>query len=292
MQSISFSCEVITPMFLAGADGRTPELRPPSIKGAMRFWWRALHGHLPLSDLKQQEGQIFGDTQGRSIFNILTHVVHEKDIKKDYKSPVPHKDRGFTLPCIMPGSTFEVHFRFPGKHGHWNLDKTAKLFELVTLLGGFGKRVRRGMGSVDIIESSDPKWKKKPASLEHIFELISSFTPHYALREDDISLTFSGGMQYYPWIRQIEMGKPNSRILKDISDIMHHLHANRDWRVYEASLGYASRGARFASPIYVSVVKGSEKAVITSLNTIPDKQRIKDISLRLQSEFKDEILKS
>jgi len=33
-------------MFLAGADGVTPELRAPSIKGAMRFWWRACNGHL------------------------------------------------------------------------------------------------------------------------------------------------------------------------------------------------------------------------------------------------------
>ncbi|OPX29474.1 MAG: type III-B CRISPR module RAMP protein Cmr1 [Candidatus Omnitrophica bacterium 4484_171] len=48
MKTITFECETITPMFLAGADGRTPELRPPSIKGAMRFWWRAMNGHLPL----------------------------------------------------------------------------------------------------------------------------------------------------------------------------------------------------------------------------------------------------
>ncbi len=41
MKSIKFTLETITPLFLAGADGQTPELRPPSIKGMMRFWWRA-----------------------------------------------------------------------------------------------------------------------------------------------------------------------------------------------------------------------------------------------------------
>ncbi len=52
MKTIEFECETITPMFLAGADGKTPELRPPSIKGLMRFWWRAINGHLPLNNLK------------------------------------------------------------------------------------------------------------------------------------------------------------------------------------------------------------------------------------------------
>ncbi len=60
-------------MFLAGADGKTPELRPPSIKGLMRFWWRAMNGHLPLEELKKEEGKIFGTSDekiGRSKFNI------------------------------------------------------------------------------------------------------------------------------------------------------------------------------------------------------------------------------
>jgi CRISPR-associated protein Cmr1 len=46
-------------MFLAGADGSIPELRPPSIKGALRFWWRAMNGDLGLADLKRIEGDIF-----------------------------------------------------------------------------------------------------------------------------------------------------------------------------------------------------------------------------------------
>jgi CRISPR-associated protein Cmr1 len=69
-RKITFECEVITPMFLAGADGSTPELRPPSIKGALRFWWRALNGHLPLHELKQKEDEIFGGTDGRSKFSL------------------------------------------------------------------------------------------------------------------------------------------------------------------------------------------------------------------------------
>ncbi|RUM75097.1 MAG: type III-B CRISPR module RAMP protein Cmr1, partial [Sulfurovum sp.] len=69
-QELTFECETITPMFMYGADGKTPELRPASIKGVMRFWWRAIHGNLSLEDLKEQEGEIFGDTDKKSSFSI------------------------------------------------------------------------------------------------------------------------------------------------------------------------------------------------------------------------------
>ncbi|WP_124398070.1 type III-B CRISPR module RAMP protein Cmr1 [Thermaurantimonas aggregans] len=60
MKTITFTCETITPMFLSGADQRVPELRPPSIKGALRFWWRAMNGHLSLEELKQKKARFLG----------------------------------------------------------------------------------------------------------------------------------------------------------------------------------------------------------------------------------------
>jgi len=42
MYSVSFNLETITPLFMIGADGKTPELRPPAFKGMMRFWWSAM----------------------------------------------------------------------------------------------------------------------------------------------------------------------------------------------------------------------------------------------------------
>jgi CRISPR-associated protein Cmr1 len=59
-------------MFLAGADGQTPELRPASIKGALRFWWRAMHGHLKLEELKKKEDAIFGSASNDGTKSKLT----------------------------------------------------------------------------------------------------------------------------------------------------------------------------------------------------------------------------
>jgi len=282
MPFVTFTCQVITPLFMNGADGSTPELRAPGIKAAMRFWWRALHGHLLLSELKKQEGEIFGDNNHRSKFSIQ---VKELEVKKGLERPVPHKNYRFD--CIAVGSTFEVTLRIPVETPRWNMEKCCAIFELACILGGTGKRARRGMGSVHITHN-DGKALGMVITLEHIHQLISKFSSFYTLRSGkDILHSYAGTMQYYPWLKKVELGRHNERILEKISNTTHQLH-NRPREIYEASLGHAS-GGRFASPVYVSVVKGSLKPVVASLNTVPDRNR-GDISGLLQDEFKQSIL--
>lgn len=44
MEIIQAEYTIVTPMFLGGADKEpTDGIRPPSVKGALRFWWRALN---------------------------------------------------------------------------------------------------------------------------------------------------------------------------------------------------------------------------------------------------------
>ncbi|HYK85247.1 MAG TPA: type III-B CRISPR module RAMP protein Cmr1, partial [Ktedonobacteraceae bacterium] len=50
MQEVTFNVETITPLFLAGADQNTAELRAPSFRGAMRYWFRALVGGMVGTD--------------------------------------------------------------------------------------------------------------------------------------------------------------------------------------------------------------------------------------------------
>ena len=58
---------------------------------------------------------------------------------------------------------------------------------------------------------------------------------------------------------------------------------------YEQALGHASRG-RFASPIFVSVIKTAMglRPIIVTLNTAPESD--KRVDYRLQTTFKDNIL--
>ncbi len=62
MKETTLSCEIITPMFMAGADGKIPELRPSEFKGMMRFWWRAVKAEDDIEKLKKEEAKIFGGT--------------------------------------------------------------------------------------------------------------------------------------------------------------------------------------------------------------------------------------
>lgn len=80
MEKIVFNCETITPMFSAGADKATLELRVPEIKAALRFWWRACNGHLKIEKLKEEEAKIFGgsgEKEGKSSFSM--RVTNIKD---------------------------------------------------------------------------------------------------------------------------------------------------------------------------------------------------------------------
>lgn len=185
MKKVTFKCEIITPMFLGGADGRTPELRPPTIKGALRFWWRALHGNLELKDLKKQETEIFGgsgegDSGKKSSFKILVNEnlcvrgfsnLPSRSIQVEYPSKTVNVDiikylglGMFQSGKIKKGNFQEEHSCFPQnqifemniivfkemyKQDVFNALKAMELF------GNWGAKSRNGFGGFKINESSD-----------------------------------------------------------------------------------------------------------------------------------------
>jgi len=293
MQSITFTCEVITPMFLNGADGQTPELRAPSIKGAMRFWWRALHGHLPLTELKKRESLIFGGSgENVSRSKILIRVSPPDKLLTQTAILVPHKEF-MKAQAISPGQLFDVHLSIPSQNAPIALDELKALFELTCLLGGLGKRVRRGMGSVNIINavSVEPGFQNPyPAivDLARVHELVSKFSPFYTLINDSINFNYSGRSERYGFIKQIQLGSPqNERLLFTISNATHKIK-ERSGYAYDPSMGHAFKG-RYASPVYVSTVQGSLRPIIITLNIAPDKNE-QQASRLIQEDFKKLIL--
>lgn len=64
---IEATYQITTPLFCGGASAKTAELRLPSFKGVLRFWWRALawsrcNGNL--NQIQQQEDLLFGSATG------------------------------------------------------------------------------------------------------------------------------------------------------------------------------------------------------------------------------------
>ena len=285
METIKFECEVITPMFLGGADGKSAELRAPSIKGALRFWWRAMNGHLPLDQLHKEESKIFGDGGTDARRSPVTIRIVGKKIEAKQFELVPHKPfmKGN---AISPKEIFEVIIASNKKE---ILEKTKAVFILTSLFGGFGKRVRRGMGSIRINKISDEPTYKSIYDIGRILEFLKIVNPDkFRLSGNSIISDFKKNNPY-PYIRQIEIGRPDISILKKISNTSHEIK-EKDRFAYEASLGHAYKG-RFASPIYVSTIK-TEKglhSIITTLNAAPIRDMHK-VNRELQEDFKRSIL--
>ncbi len=72
MTRLEAEFRVVTPLFMGGANPLTAELRAPSVKGVLRFWWRALAlGRLgSVESVRAEEARIFGSTKGQSNFKI------------------------------------------------------------------------------------------------------------------------------------------------------------------------------------------------------------------------------
>ncbi len=159
LKKVAFQCEVITPMFLAGADQERAEIRAQSIRGSLRYWLRALLGGQGLvqsSDLSAKESQIFGSTDLGSpvtirVLNISTRTEQAKNLMKDQNSGMAYlwystklgNNRGF----IESGS-FDVVLQSIGDIEP--LKSAIKAFWLLSNFGGLGTRSRRCAGAFQV----------------------------------------------------------------------------------------------------------------------------------------------
>jgi CRISPR-associated protein Cmr1 len=333
-------------MFLAGADGEKPELRTPSIKGAMRFWWRAMHAYLPIDckndnegngvkiGLRNQETEIFGgggEYAKKSSFSlrILTNI-QEMTIKEE--KPLPHhtgqknckylmgannckgkKDdckKGFPKGAISKG-LFEVNFT------GGDLERLQKLFVLTCLLGGFGKRSRRGFGSVIITgrkmyNEDEYKVFDMPKTLKEIYTILSVFNTDYRLDDSNKKIylekpeTLNDKYSEYPYIEEIQIGnKPYSKLNEDTCDKypgfeLVEFIGQTTHRYFDINKSNGAGKPRFASPTYVSALKAvcveqqqNETVcyypIITTLHYAPPNE-ITDNSDQLKADFKNAIL--
>ncbi len=153
----------VTPLFLGGADGKKAEIRAASIKGALRFWYRAVsfRAGTEIKDVRKSEAEIFGSSDGGQS-SFLLDVV-EKDIeviKPGYKwgnqgvsylgyGLLDYKGIQKERESIRPGGSFRVRFllRRDKEKTKASLLQTLKA---LNLFGGLGSRSRRGFGSVNL----------------------------------------------------------------------------------------------------------------------------------------------
>lgn len=180
--------EVTTPLFNAGADplapaGGQPGVRVPSLRGSMRFWFRALVGgmtgpNLPL--LAELERTVFGSTEASCPVPLRIPKPpsqHAAGTEKKMNHWIVYllgqglgdlRNNTTIRPYVQPGAKFDVKLRFPVPGG--NNENIAALtlasLWLLSAYGGIGARTRRGFGGVRIVGAEG--WLPYPWTAESI----------------------------------------------------------------------------------------------------------------------------
>jgi CRISPR-associated protein Cmr1 len=164
MEKIELEVETVTPLFIAGADTGyivNEGLRPPSMKGLMRWWFRAiLGGMVPIDSLRKKENEIFGSTEQKSKVKILSST-NTKPMECEDLGNV-----GFPKYLWFPlePSKREKRYYYPAesKFKIFLYLRESKSFHIalgalwaLIYLGGIGSRSRRGAGSLRVNNSSE-----------------------------------------------------------------------------------------------------------------------------------------
>lgn len=173
MKTIQATYRIVTPMFIGGANQDPSDaVRPPSFKGALRFWWRALNwGRLrqaapsdadALEALHREEVRLFGGSaeqggQGLFLLRVVkqpapTSVVHDWPVEKSKSGYMglglipmgEHLRRG----GIREGQSFSVELLLKADARPNDITQIKEAMHALGLLGGLGSRNRKGFGSI------------------------------------------------------------------------------------------------------------------------------------------------
>lgn len=168
MKTATYQLELITPCFCGGAEPtQQAEIRAPSIRGQLRWWFRTLGGFKSLASksVREQEAMIFGSTAGEKgeAGRLLVRVIgpqppsqpaNADDLNAGMNSPL-----GYALFPLRPfggsegkkgkiaeGSRLQVSVLWRGDANLWNSIRA--LVAIWGHLGCLGFRGRRAFGAL------------------------------------------------------------------------------------------------------------------------------------------------
>jgi len=169
--NLTVTLEMVTPLFLAGAEPRgVPELRPPSFRGALRYWLRAVLGGVigdnKLKALHTLESSVFGSTEVGSPIRVR---LKWSNLSYNVERILPHKEgreAGSRL-AVQAGQQFELTLSTPHHTSQEIWDAAIGALRLAVTFGGVGLRSRRGYGTLRSVRSTDPTlFPASPTSLQ------------------------------------------------------------------------------------------------------------------------------
>lgn len=229
-QDITKELTFITPALLAGANHAHPELRVPSIRGALRWWFRVLSTEDP-KRMWEQEAELFGSVHTKPKPIASPIVIHAELIPPQIK-----KESTKLGMAIQRGSEFRLQIvaRYPVDAVLWNrLKETVTAF---SRLGALGRRATRGYGLIVPAEKTDLPTESEFREWAH------------ALRNCGIS---------------IFLGKPqvDARLkLKSLRKSALRENPSEAWKIFGRIPAPGGRGqTRQTSPLRIGIARFSDK---------------------------------
>lgn len=166
MTLIKATYQITTSMMLGDSDNKSVvEIRPPSFKGALRFWWRALNWskYKNLPELHKAESHLFGGDsnhggQGVFLLSIPPHTLN----KGNKASSIEEKNLQYLLigvngklnptnrETIKSGGRFEVELFCKPNATKTERNSLKDALLALGLFGSIGAKSRKGFGSLAI----------------------------------------------------------------------------------------------------------------------------------------------
>ncbi len=238
-------CELLSPMFSNGADKNTPELRASELKGLIRFIFRLCQvgeDCKTVEELRNKENKLFGDAEKMASPIKLSMLMEKKAIDGNSQivdqNLVMHKS--IKVPAFKTKTAIKIELRTKGCVLREQHEKYVLLTQFALLLGGMGKRMRRGRGSlvvkriesdIDLLNQGDCVFSKPEQLLNFICQTLNnpmlSGEGAYKLDENQI-VPVNVINRKYPYIERIVLSDGATdinSILKKIDDASHVVNA-------------------------------------------------------------------
>ncbi|MFE4569852.1 RAMP superfamily CRISPR-associated protein [Paenibacillus chitinolyticus] len=289
MNKETLNCELITPMFSSGMDTRKAELRASELKALMRYVYRISNQTLDTQQLYEEEARLFGDAEKHASPIRLQLVAGNLKWKSEplllhrekYETKYPNRSIPYRG-CFLAKETYSIVLRkFLNKGEELSFYRNLVLLSLI--LGGMGKRSRRGRGCSSIIsaDGSVPNLTREsllPWMTEQL-NLLNATTDHsassvYTMEKGiirvDSKRVETRDSQKRPVIEEIRLGKTIKDIYQFLLQVDLASHEIKD--KYKPKIrdnykpptnnlfatGYAYTGSKFASSLLISVTRTSE----------------------------------
>lgn len=233
---ISLTIKVVTPILGGSPVARELDdidvIRPATVRGHLRFWWRALNGHKWANpqELYNEESNLWGraatDEGGRSSvdLSILVEKVGSIDYSDIHLSATPGAYALFpaktgtpTANRRQPGTTFTLTLACPQE----NKNEVQNTLRAWLLFGGYGSRTRRGLGSLTVTQDAD-QWLPSGSDRASFKSLFGSdiFVPAacgqldmpllggawLVVKSPDVSSADKAWIEALNWLREFRQG--------------------------------------------------------------------------------------